>query len=101
MNKNLILSGQEFKRIDKSYDNACKNHDILVIFQNDTGVITKMDDLEQPIIPKHLIKDINRIENFHEKSIYSIAKQSLNNERLRMLKENTRISHISEYSKKI
>lgn len=101
-NEHLILNGKEFKRCDKPYPNDLnKKKDVLVIFKDDTGAVTKMNDSNKPILPKHLYSEIKSIENFYETPIYSISKMTLDNARSELLKENTRLSHISEHSDEI
>jgi len=98
-NKSLILNKKEFKRCDKSHHNNTK--DVLVVFKNDTGAITRIDDSNKPILPKYLYSEIKSIEDFHNVQVYSITKDNLNNTHSQLLKENTRLSHISEHSNEI
>ncbi|XP_036149749.1 uncharacterized protein LOC118647910 [Monomorium pharaonis] len=101
-NERLILSGKEFKRCDKPHpDNVKRKQDVLVIFKDGTGAITRMNDSNKPILPSHLHSEIKGIESFYETSIYPISEKILDNTRLELLKENTRLSHIQEHSSEI
>lgn len=101
-NKKLILEGYEYNRCDKTYpSDTCKKSDVLVIFKNDTGAITKVNDSNQPILPKYLLKEIKNVENFHEASIYFVTQKTLDNLRSQLLRENTRLFHIPEHSNDI
>jgi len=100
-NKSLILNEKEFKRCDKPHPNDTKQKDVLVIFKNDTGAITKIGDSNKPILPKYLHSEIKSVEDFHNVQVYSITRENSNNARLQLLKENTRLSHISEHSNEI
>jgi len=100
-NESLTLNKKEFKRCDKPHHNDTKKKEVLVIFKNDTGAITKVGDSNKPILPKYLYSEIKSIEDFHSVRVYSITKENLNNTRLQLLKENTRLSHILEHSNEI
>jgi len=41
-NKSLTLNEKEFKRCDKPHHNDTKEKDVLVVFKNDTGAITRI-----------------------------------------------------------
>jgi len=97
-NKSLTLNKKEFKKCDKPH-NDTKEKNVLVVSKNDTGAIIRIGDSNKPILPKYLYSEIKSIEDFHNVPVYSITKENLNNTRLQLLKENTRLSHISEHSK--
>lgn len=101
-NKSLILEGKEFTRCDKPHPrDANKKSNVLVIFKDDTGAITRMNDSNKPILPRHLHSEIKGIEDFHDVPIHSITKKALDNARSQLLKENTRLSHIPKHSDEI
>jgi len=93
-NKNLIL--EEKEKCDKSHLRDIES-DILVIFRDDTGVITRMNDSNKPILPKYLHAEIKNIEDFHDVLVYFITKETLDT-RLQLLKGNIRLSHLSQHS---
>jgi len=100
-NKSLTLNEKEFKKCDKSHHNNTKEKDVLIVFKNDTGTITRIGDSNKRILPKYLYSEIKSIEDFQNVRIYSVTKENLNNTRLQLLKENTRLSHIPEHSNEI
>lgn len=101
-NKHLILNGKEFTRCDKPPRNDTnRKRDVLVIFRDDTGAITRTNDSNKPILPKYLHSEIKSIEDFCEAPIHSIKRETLNTTRLELLKENTRLSHLPEHRNEI
>ena len=61
-----------------------------------------MNDSNKSILPKHLHAEIKSIENFHDVLVFHFKGNTrLDNTRLQLLKENTRLSHLPEYSSEI
>ena len=101
-NEYLKLNGKEFKRCDKPLSNdTYKQNEVLVIFKDDTGAITRMNDFNKPILPTYLHSQIKSVEDYCEAPIYSITKETLNNTLSELLKENTRLLHLPEHYNEI
>ena len=60
-----------------------------------------MNDFNKPILPTYLHSQIKSVEDYCEAPIYSITKETLNNTRSELLKENTRLLHLPEHYNEI
>ena len=92
---NSLVIGNIIKRRANTKSN-CKNRTVLVNFITGIGAITKVDANGHPILPDSLKDQIESVEDFDERLAYRIQGSNRSSERIDLLRENTRLDHLTE-----
>lgn len=100
LSSNTFKIGNIIKRRNSSKDN-CANRTVLVNFITGTGAITKVDANGQPILSQTLRDQIESVENFDDRLVFHMTSSSKTSDRIRRLKENTRLGHLTEGKEQI